>query len=299
MTWFILALLAPLLYSIVNLIDDNLLRFIYKGAHLATVISGLLGATPLLLLFFVDLVDIPVRLVIMMIAVGFLTCLYYFFYFRSLQAESPSVVIAMLGLVPATVPVLAYFLLGERLVFYQLLGLIMVILATAWLAVGGIKKFKISKALVPILTVVLLMDTTFLMSKYVYDKVDFFPAYMWFCVGLGLGGVYFIFVMLFSRSVHDLSLFKRNIHHLLGLFILTEMFAVVAEFVSNKAISQGPVSLVVAIGGIQPVYLVLIALMLYPMSPKYFREAVEGSIYDKLIPMLVIIIGLFIISAPS
>lgn len=297
MSWFYLALLAPLLFAIVVLIDDNLLRFIYRGPYLASAISGVFGALPLVSLFFVHNLSIQTPFAVIMVLAGFLTTLYYFFYFRCLERESPSIVIAMLSLVPATLPLLAYFLLDERLLGIQIVGFVLVLVASLGLALTSVRKFKFSRALLPVLVVVVLLDIISLLTKYVYEHVDFYPAYMYFAGGMGLGGVYFSLIIYFDKVKHDFSFIKRNVYKVVPLLIGVELIGIAAEFTSNLAISRGPVSLVRAIEGIQPMYILLIALALYPLWPKHFREAAEGKLAKKFAFMSVIVIGLLLISS--
>ncbi len=298
MSWFYLALIAPLLFAVVSLIDDNLLRFVYKGPYLATAISGIFGALPLLSLFFVDTTPIQTPLAVTMLVAGFLTTLFYFFYFKSLQHESPSVVIAMLSLVPATLPILAYFILDERLTGIQIAGFVLVLIASLSLAVSGIRKFKISKALLPVLVAVVIADIISLLTKYVYSNADFYTAFMYLSAGIGIGGIYFPLIMYFDKTQHDLSILKRKLYKVIPLLIAVELLAIAAEFTSNLAVSRGPVSLVRAVEGIQPAFMLVIAVALYPFFPKHFREAIEGKLPKKFTLMFLIIVGLYLISRP-
>lgn len=299
MSWFYLALLAPLLYAIVNLIDDNLLRFVYKGPYLAAAASGIFGALPLLSLFYVDPTPISNSLAAIMVAAGFLTTIYYFLYFKSLAVESPSIVVAMLGLVPAIVPILAYYFLHEKLTGMQLVGFAIVLIASIALAMTDIKRFKFSSALLPITGAVLLLSIISIMTKYVYDHTEFYSAFMYLSFGVGLGGIYFAFIMYFDHRKHDLSVFKRGIHNLFLIFVVVEFLAVAAAFTSNLAISRGSVSLVRVIESIQPIFVLLIAMAFYSLAPKYFREAAMGHRSRKIILMCIVIIGLGIINFAS
>src|ERR1700722_5282785 len=115
MSWFYLALLAPLLYAVVNLLDDNLLSFVYKSPYLAATSAGFCGALPLLSRIFIQSHSLSLSLSFLAAGSGFLTLAYYFFYFKGLQAETPSVVIALFGLAPATIPFFAHFIVHEHL----------------------------------------------------------------------------------------------------------------------------------------------------------------------------------------
>lgn len=295
MNWFYLALLAPLLYAVVNLLDDNLLQFVYKSPYLATASVGFFGSLPLLSRLFIHASALSTHLALLAVASGFLTLAYYFFYFRGLESDSPSIVIALFGLAPATIPFFAHFIVHEQLLPLEIFGFAIVLLGSLGLAVSDFKRFKLSKALVFVAIAVVFMDIVSIMTKYVYQRVDFYPAYLYFSVGMGLGGIFFLLINLTENKQVTREIAK-SIKKLLPILIVTELFGVAAEFTLNLAISRGPVSLVKVIEGIQPMFVLLIAFGLHPFWPKYFREAEDGSFAKKLALMIIIIIGLGVIS---
>jgi drug/metabolite transporter (DMT)-like permease len=299
MSWFYLALLAPLLYAVVNLIDDNLLRFVYRGPYLAAAVSGLFGALPLLSLPFVHWTSISPLFASMMALAGLLTTFYYFFYFKALDVESPSIVVALFSLVPATLPIFAYYLVGERLTQQEVIGFLIILFASLGLALTEVKKFKFSRALVPVLIAVVLIDIISLLTKYVYDHAVFYPAFMFFSLGLGLGGVCFPLIMFYGKTKHDLSILQRKLRKVVPLLVLVELLGVAAEFTTNLAVSRGPVSLVNVLEGTQPMYVLIIALIFFPFAPKYFREAAERQLVKKFVLMGCIIAGLYLVGTAA
>ncbi|HSW85505.1 MAG TPA: EamA family transporter [Candidatus Saccharimonadales bacterium] len=298
MSWFYLALLAPLLYAIVNLIDDNLLNFVYKSPYLATVSAGFYGALPLLSRFFLPSHKLPTNLAFLAVFGGVLTLTYIFFYFKSLQVETPSVVVALFGLAPATIPILAHFFVHEHLTALEILGFLIVLSASLGLAVDNIHEFKFSKALWPMIIAVIFMDAATLMTKYDYQRADFYSVYLYFSAGMAIGGIFFWLIKMKENKRGLISILPK-IKKLLPILIAAEIIAVTAELTLNLAISRGPVSLVKVIEGIQPMYVLLIALILYPFRPKFFREAESGHIIRKFILMAIIIAGLTIIGLAS
>jgi drug/metabolite transporter (DMT)-like permease len=298
MSWFYLALLAPLLYAVVNLLDDNLLSFVYKSPYLAAVSVGFYGTLPLLSRFFIHASAIPAHLAVLSVMAGWLTLVYYFFYFKGLQSDSPSIVIALFGLAPATIPFFAHFIVHERLAPLEIAGFVIVLLASLGLAVNDLKRLKFSKALVFISIAVILTDIISITTKYVYQRTDFYPAYLYFSVGMGLGGICFLFLK-FQDNKRTIREISKSIKKLLPVFIVAELTGLAAEFTLNLAISRGPVSLVKVIEGIQPMFVLLIALGLYPFWPKYFREAAEGNLARKFALMIIIIAGLAVISVAA
>lgn len=295
MSWFYLALLAPLLYAIVNLLDDNLLSFVYESPYLATVSAGFYGALPLLSRIFLHAHTLSLELSLLSIGAGCLTLGYYFFYFKGLESDSPSIVIALFSLAPATIPFFAHFIVHEHLSLAEISGFTIVLLASLGLAGSDLRRLKFSKALVPVAIAVIFMDALSLMTKYAYQRADFYSVYIYFSIGMGLGGIFFLLLKFKQNKVGILRI-KKRIKKLLPVFVAAELIGLAAELTLNLAISRGPVSLVKVIEGIQPVFVLLIALALYPRSPKFFREAEDGHPRRKFALMLIVIAGLAIIS---
>lgn len=297
MSWFYIALLVPFLYALTNLFDDNKLQFVFEGPFMSTALAGIFGLLPILSLLFLRTHNIPLAYSSLAVLAGILTTTYFFFYFRALQLEQPSVVIAMFSLVPATIPFLAHFFLHENLSAWEIVGFIIVLIASLALTATDIKKFQFSKALLPALIVVVLLDIISLLTKHVYQHVQFYPAYMYFSVGVGIGGIVFLVLMYTHKRSKDLRKLKISIKKVIPILIVSEALAVGADFSLNLAISRGPVSLVRVIEGTQPMYVLIIALLLYPLAPKFFREAAAGgSKLIKLSLMGVIIVGLVLIN---
>lgn len=294
MDWLLLALITPILWSIVTLIDDNLLRNVYRSPYIATIISGFFGLLPVASLLWLDVSTTTLVVGLTGAASGFLTVMYYFFYFQALEKEAPSVVIALMSLTPVTLPFLAYVFLDENLSKQQILGFAIVLAFTFFLAVTDVRKFKFTKALGPILTAVILMNFVLLTGKYTYDHTDFYTGFMYFSTGMGLSALFFSYVLMFHNRYARkkvLKIRKRYIIPALIGLVLTEGINIAAEFTSNLAISKGPVSLVEVLQNTQPMYMLLIAILLYPIYPAYFREAGQGKIGFKLFMMSGIIAG--------
>lgn len=274
--WIFLALSVPLLWAVVNLIDDNLVNHVYKGADLAAVVSGFFGLLPAAYVFFRVSGDISLEfhLVVLSLTAGFLTALFYYFYFRALEREDPSVVVALFSLTPALIPILAYVFVGERLSVGALIGFSIVVICAVLYAATDIRKFKFSRALVPAIIAALIIDAVAIINKYIYNQADFYVSYFYFSIGLFLGGLYFFYVVLFlGYRFNPRDLIRKNSVALLGLLMLVELIGVLAEYFKNLAISQGPVSLISALENLQVVYILIISLALFPFFPKYFSEA--------------------------
>ena len=102
-----------------------------------------------------------------------------------------------------------------------------------------------------------------------------------------------------NRDKKAIGEIKKKLAKLLPIFIGAELLALSAEFTLNLAVSKGSVSLVKVIGGVQPMFVLIIALLLFPFWPKFFREASEGHLIRKFALMIVIVAGLALIAVSS
>lgn len=297
MSWFYLALLAPFLYAIVNLIDDNLLRLVYRSPYLGAMEGGLFGALPLLSLFFLHTSRISFLFACASILAGFLLCIFYFFYFKAFASSSPSLVITLLNLAPASLIFLSHFLLHSNLSITQIIGFAIVLVASILLAVTtlSVGNKSLSKALIPILASVVLLDSVSLITKYSYDHASFYTVYIYYSAGLGLGGFSFFLMHVYAGMFKELTKFAESFKKLLWVFLLGEFLNLAADFCINVATSRGSVALVRVIEGTQPVFVLFIAVIFYPLWPKLFREVEEGSLLKKICLILVTIFGLVLI----
>lgn len=296
MTWLYLALLAPLLYAVVNIFDDNLLRHVYKSPQAAIVVTGLFGVVPALLILLLGLNrhSLPPHLIGLTMASGFMATVGTYYYLRGLKIEDPSVVAALFSLTPAIVPFFAHYFVGEHLSQQAILGFSIVIVAGFLYSLTDIRKITISKALLLILLSSALYDAASLLGKYAYERVDFYSAYLYVSWGMAVAGL--VFFGLWHRGRRGaIKAARGNVSlKVVLLLAIVELLSLAAIFASSKAISQGPVSLVLALENLQPLYVLLIAVGLYPFYPKYFREAESRRFASKIVLCLLLVGGVYI-----
>lgn len=291
--WLFWALLTPAIFAIVNILDDNLLSKVYRSAYFATIISGLFGFLPVLLFPFVEFSSPSVFVTFLGILSGSLTVLYYLFYFKGLESEYPSVVIAIFALAPALIPFLSYLFLGEVLTISQYLGALVILGSSFIIADIKLKKIKPSRAFVLVSIGAVIFAIIAVMSKYVYDQVEFWTGYLLFAMGMGIGALILSVALPEGRRFYPEM--KKKFKKWILIFALVELVNIAAEFANNKAVSMGQISLVKIIEGTQPMFVLLLAILFFPIFPKYLREATAGNRTRKLICMAFILLGLYLI----
>lgn len=293
--WFLAAFSATFLWAVVNLIDDNLLKNVYRSARFGAVISGLFGFVPSFYLFVTnETLSFNPLIVVPALASGVLTVVFYYYYFRTLQADEPSVAVALLSLVPAIVPFLAFAFLGEVLHLSQYLGLGIILLMAFILSIIDARKLKFSKAVPFAVIGSLAYAVVSILAKYAYQQADFRSVYVWVAFGFGMGGLAFL-ILGKNRNKEFKKIIKKSPFLLLLILVGAELINIVAEFTQGFAISNGPVSLVRGIEGTQPIFVLFIGVLLQPFFPKNFRETKDKRFFKKVLCMLGMLAGLILI----
>lgn len=293
--WFFAALFATFLWAFVILIDDNLLKNVYRSARFGAVISGLFGFVPSFYLFMTNenLIFKP-AVVVPAIASGVLTIIFYYFYFRTLQTDEPSVAVALLSLAPAIVPFLAFIFLGEVLHLSQYIGLGLILFMAFILSIIDARKLKFSKAVPFAVVGSISYAAVSILAKYAYKQADFRTVYVWVAFGFGVGGLIFL-ILGKNRNKEFKKVIKKAPILLLLILMGAELINIAAEFSQGFAISNGPVSLVRGIEGTQPIFVLLIGVLLQPFFPKNFRETKDKRFTKKLLCMAGMLVGLILI----
>jgi len=295
MSWFFLALFSTFIYAIINLLDDHLLKHVYKNPHAGTIISSLFAGLPLLSLFFLDTQPIETKYILLSLLAGLISSVWIYNYFRSFEVEAPSVVVTFMGLSPLILAILAFFFLDERLQATQIIGAALVFIASLLLVFSPSEscgKFKKMKNMVAALLALTLYS---ILLKYLFTENDFYTVYMWISAGMVMGGIYFVFYLLFAHRRETLTEIRKSFRHYYLVFLGVELLALAAEFMNSLAIDRGPLTIIKSIENIQPMFVLLIAVALYPFRPNLFREAAEGGKTKKFVLMFVIFIGLILI----
>ncbi|MEK7059802.1 MAG: DMT family transporter [Patescibacteria group bacterium] len=294
MSWFVLALIAPLVWAVVNLIDDHLLRSVYRSATIGAVLSGVIGFLPALYIYIFHQPQVAEpKLILSAVAAGMLTVLFYYFYFRTLQTDDPSVAIALNNLAPAIVPFLAFFLLSERLQPLQYAGIGIIVIASSLIGALDIKKLKFAKSVWYALCGAICYAMVSILAKYAYEGASFGDIYFWIAVGFGVGGIIAFILLKEKNQLRQLISSKDK--KLVTLLLGVELLNMAGELIQGAAINGGPVSIVRGLEGIQPLYVLTIGIVLARFLPNHFRERRDERFNKKIICMGFMIVGLFML----
>lgn len=291
MSWFFIALIGPFLYALTNYIDKILLEKYFKKSGIGTILifASLVSifALPFLLLMDktvldVSLVNILILAIRGMLGVGVLWC-----YLIALKDEETSVVIVFYQLVPVFGSILSYFLLGEVLTHMQLISMAIVIFGTTIIAfeIDSDNHFKLRKksTIVPMLGASFFWAAGGTIFKVVALEENLWRSLFWENVMLALVGMG-IFIFIRSYRENFISALKNNSKNILSLNVLNESIYIAGNVSVAYAYLLAPVGLVLLTQSFQPVFILIIGVILTVFFPGIIVEKIEAKhIWQKII----------------
>ncbi len=293
--WLYLALIAPLLWALVVLIDDNLLRKVYRSPSFGAMVAGLFGIFPFIYFSITnESYTLPTKVMAAAIASGVLTIVFYYCYFKALSSEEPSTTVALLSLMPVFVVILAAVFLHESLLRKQYVGIGVIVLSSTYLGLMEARKLKFNDAIGYVLAGSVVGAIASILAKFAYDQATFKTVFPWISFGFFVTGAA---IYIFGHSAEAKRLAKKTGIALVLVMLTIELLNFGAEFTQGLAISRGPVSIIRAIEGIQPLYMLLFAIVLGPFLRSFFREQIDQKFPKKVLAMLIMIGGLYLIAS--
>lgn len=268
MPWILFALLAPALWAFTNLIDDDLIRTRIKDPVTLMVITGLFAGIPALALLFTGHLSMPSETVLLFACLaGAANLLSYLPYYYALRETSAANVILMWNLIPAFVTGLAWVFLDEALAPAQYAAIALLVMSSLLAAYRKAGTQTVGRWAYPLMAgSSVLVAVQVLATKRVFHEVDFATGFGW------ISAATFAVALLFLLRTKTRSALR------LARTLQTEERVVVGELLDvgagaakTFAISLGSVSVVQALEGTQPLFVVLFGALFFHHAQKITR----------------------------
>jgi len=299
---YLLAIVAPLLYATTNHLDNILLKKYFKEGGVGTLMlfSALLAFLALPVLYVLDsgVFEVSSCNRLLLIGVGVLNTLLLWAYLQAMFNDEPTVVIIYYQLVPVLGLGMGYVVLGETLSVMQLVSMLIIILGALILTVvmdaDGVIVFR-WKTAVYMLVASVCWAAESTLFKLVALEENPVRSFFWEHVSLlGIGVLMFVLIPRYRQSF--VRALKLNSKPVLGLNILNEGLYITGNFVAATVVVLIPVSLTLLMNSFQPVFVLLIGLLLTFAFPKLGVEHVNGRhLLQKLVAIALTGLGAYLI----
>jgi len=302
MTWFFIALIAPLLWSFTNHIDKLLLEKYFgdNGVGTLMIFSSAIGIVMLPILYFVntDILQIGIRNILILLMDGVLAASVLWLYFEALKDEEASIVVVFYQLIPVFAYFFGFVILGEVLTRFELLAMALIIIGTLIVSVEieEDNKFKLRRKTIVLMTIAAALSALeSVVFKFVAIKEDLWVSLFWDNAGLGLVGIaLFLFVARYRADF--LKTLRSKSVPILSLNALNEGLYVGGNIIFAYSFLLAPVALVLLVNAYQPLFVFAIGIVLTLFFPKLGVESITlRNILQKVAAIIVVGIGTFLL----
>jgi drug/metabolite transporter (DMT)-like permease len=292
--WFVPALVAALLWAGVNVADDHLLRNLYRAPSVAAGTAGCAAIIPAGIVFALHRsISLDGTAVVLALLAGLGATLYVYLLFRAFARHEPSVVVALGGLGQIALPIAAAVTLAERLSPRQYLGILIIAGGSSYLGMLDRRSSGFSARLVLLASVgAALFVGISLCLKRAYELDSFPSVFPWYGAGSVIGGSSFLAAGAGSRLAPAVAAAGKR---MLALIAAIEAVNGLADYLQGWAISRGPVSAVRAVEGSQPLFVLVLGVILARVTGQVSRER-GTSVWAKATLFVSLIVGVVLVA---
>ncbi len=298
MEWFVFALIAPVVFAGVDIIDKYILTNHVTNPFSYKLLSVLMEIPILFLLLALTPVSFSFLWSMMSMLVGFIFSLSSILYLKAMGVEEASRVIALLFVSPIFVLPLAFIFLRETLGLSQYSGAVLLVLSAVLVSYRKTKRKKyslVSPALGFLLALALISAGGDILLKHILSSYDYWQFLFWSLIGSLLGGfLIFCFPKTRQNFMNKFRTISKNVFFWMGISTCLGYIGMISYFV---AVSLESISLVAAVPSIEPFFVLLLTVFLSSLTHGTLKEEVDKrTITLKISAFVLIIIGALLIA---
>lgn len=306
MSWFFIALGAPLLWAFTNHIDKLLLEKYFgdNGVGTLMIFSSIVGIVMLPIFFFVnpDILNIGLQNALILLLGGVIAASVLWLYFEALKDEEASIVVVFYQLIPVFAYLFGYIILGEVLTQLELIAMAVIILGTLVVSVeiDTENNFRLRRKTIYLMTLAAALSAfESVIFKFVAVQEDLWVSLFWDNAGLGVVGIIlFLFVAHYRKDF--LKTLQTKSFPILSLNGFNEGLYVGGNVLFAYTFLLAPVALVLLVNAYQPLFVFAIGVILTLFFPKLGAESLTiRNISQKLVAIAIVGIGTYLLLLPS
>lgn len=296
--WIIFATLTPFLYTVTNFIDKYILEKKIKDPTAATIfgsyVSGVIG---IIILAINGFPIFETQQIVYLCIAGILLVLYLLPYYSALKLDDASRVVPMFQFIPVVVFLFSWIFLHETLTTIQFIGFLIIVLSGFILSSNKVNLEMLKPR--PVLFFMLISSSMYagmlILIRSVIRTEDFWVTMGYQMVGSALGAT----ILLGIVGVNRFKKATKNLFSIIGIISVNNGIAITAQLSEGFALSLATTSLVSVVGGIQPLFLILIGYFLTRSYPHIIKEDISRRMLQKkIIIMCALLLGLYLVYFP-
>jgi transporter family protein len=292
MDWVTLSLTAALLFAVSNLIDKFLLDKWVKNPLIPLHFIALINLIAATLIFSLHQVtQLSTSNILLLLLVGLLNTLTIVFYFKALSLEEVSRIVPLFNITPLFIMIFAAIFLNEIFTPIKYLGIFL--LVSGSMLIGYKKGIRPGKSAAYMAICLLTLTFNQIITKYLLGFADYWSVFAY----ARISTLIFLIPVLYISYKDLISTIKKHGRNVILSISASELIAIFASFIATMATSLGPVTLVNSLAGVQPFFVLLVAVLLSRFYPHILEEELSRkTLAQKIIACALIFIGVFLVT---
>jgi drug/metabolite transporter (DMT)-like permease len=273
-SWFVLSVIPPLLYAVINHIDKHLLDKYFKEGGVGTLLmfSTLFSFFAIPYAIYQDAAVIQFWLynpkdLLIMFTVGVLNVVLLYCYLEAMNQDDPSVVILYYQLVPVIAAGMSYVVLGETLSSIEWVAMAIILLGTtlATFELDEVKGWRFKwRTFWYMLVAATCWATETTLDKIVVIEQSVPYSIFWEATAMVLLGIsLWVFVPTYRNQF--VGAWKNNSQSILVLMVSSEAIYAVANSVIKYAIAIKVVAVVLLLQPLQSIFVYLLTVLAWAL----------------------------------
>lgn len=300
MHWILIALIAPLIWSVLNHADKYLISKYSQETGVAglAIFSSLFAVFALPVAYLIDrtVFDVSFVAASALIVSGIFIMLCVFLYLHALKRDDASHVIPFTLLTPVFASVLGIIFLGEFIEGGKIIGWAITLLGAVILSLEFDEGVRVKK-----ITTILMVSASFSIAlgdtifKYFAEGATFWQAIFWSQAGFILFGVALLFIKAYRTDFR--KVLKMNNWQIVGINIFGEIGQTSAVIINSYALLLAPIALVTLVNyTFQPLFVFILGILITKFFPHIAQEHLtRRHITQKLLSIAIMSIGVYLI----
>ncbi len=291
--WIFFSVLSVLCFATVNIIDKYVLTKWIRQPLVLVVILGLFNWMSATVIYFIrGFSYLSSFNILLNLIAGTSSLLAGLFYFKALKVEEVSRVTPLFYLSTLFISLFAAIFLGEVFTPLKYLGIFLLVFGAIFVSSKNPLKLSFSKALPLMLLSVTAGSASSLLVKYLLNFTDYWTVFSYLRIGGGIVSIPIAYIYLPSL----ISAAKKYGKRFIVVITINGLMGLSAMLFFVIAISLGYVTLVSAIAGIQPFFILLFTVTLTMFFPSIIKEEIKRSVvFVKLLAIITMFIGVILI----
>lgn len=293
MSWVLFSILAALIWAIKGILDKFMLANYIKKPIVPVLILGMFDLAAIALIFLVNGLDplSPQNLGLAFVG-GLASLMIIVLYFKAVQIEEISRVIALIYITPLFVTILAALFLGEIFTLDKYAGILLLITGAIMISYK-LGKLAFGKAFWYMLLASFAFGIYAIITKYLLGFADFWSVFSY----TRLGMIICLIPVFFFRYRDLASAVRERGKMAVVSASSSEAINLAALLLFTAAASTGFITLVEALTAVEPFFVLFFTVILSLFYPMILREETGKKIIAiKLLAIILIFSGTLLIT---